>query len=343
MMRIRVLGGGWYGCHISAALLAAGHDVELHETAATLFAGASGSNPARCHLGFHYPRSFETRTACLIHQVDFMGVYGHLTRGVPVNVYAVAAESSLVDFGTYLHVLRGQADFIVIRKPEEFGLRDVEGAVLTGERHVIIDKVRTHFETLLGDRVVFGQTTANVDDPWWDLTIDCTFSALDGERIDRYEPCLTVLLEGEADRAVTIMDGPFPSIYPWDESRKLSSLTSALHTPLTKDCKRYEMAQSIIRNTPAREIEIRGELMFEQICRFWPEARDRYRIVDHRLAIRAMPKSAADTRLCDVVPAGERSFRVRAGKIDAIFHAERVINGIIRDGKQYAKHMHMVA
>lgn len=335
-MRIRVLGGGWYGCSLAAALIRERHNVELHEIADRLFAGASGGNPARLHLGFHYPRSEETRQACLTHQADFMLVYGHLTRGVPVNIYAVAQESSQVDFGTYCRVLKGDVEFIRIAKVEEFGLRNIDGALLTGERHIVIDEARRHFETKLAGRVKLNQTTAGPDDAW-DMTIDCTFSAMDADRIDRYEPCVTVLLEGPADRALTVMDGPFPSIYPWDESQNLSSLTSALYTPLSKECRSYAAAKYMLDQQGADEITHRGHLMVRQMAEFWPESLDRYRIAGHRLSIRAMPKSAADTRLCSVTRAGDRTLRVRAGKIDAVFHAERLVLDVLRGARQPMK------
>jgi hypothetical protein len=43
------------------------------------------------------------------------------------------------------------------------------------------------------------------------------------------------------------------------------------------------------------------------------------------MAIRAMPRSAAAARLVNVVRVGERAIRVRAGKLDAIFAAERCV------------------
>ena len=144
-MRIRVLGGGWYGSHISLALKRRGHDVELHEVADHLFAGASGANPARLHLGFHYPRSKLTRAACQDHQAMFMERYGFLTRSVQVNIYAVAEHDSQVDFGTYCQVLRGEVEFVNVVKPSEFGLKGVEGALLTGERHILIHRAILFF------------------------------------------------------------------------------------------------------------------------------------------------------------------------------------------------------
>lgn len=328
-MRIRVLGGGWYGCSIALALIADGHDVELHEVADRLFAGASGANPARLHAGFHYPRSRLTRAFCQEHHAAFMERYGHLTRGVPVNVYAVAAEDSMLDFGTYTQVLRGEVEFVTVERPGELGLRKVEGAVLTGERHIVIDLARAHFTEALEGRARFGVPPGLVDDRAWDWTLDCTFCANDGTNVDRYEPCLTALLEGPTERAVTIMDGPFPSIYPWNEIRGLSSLTSAKWTPFAKCGTRAE-AEAVLTNVSVREVERRAECMLGQLAEYWPEVLERYRIVDHRLSIRAMPRSGADARLVDVVRVGERALRVRAGKIDAILHAERVVREMVQ-------------
>ncbi len=324
-MNIRVLGGGWYGCHLALALLRAGHQVQLHELADHLFAGASGANPARLHKGFHYPRSRLTRAACQDHAEAFMAAYGHLTRTVPVNVYAVAAHDSLVDFGTYLQVLRGEVEFVTCDRPAELGLEGVEGAVLTGERHVVIDQARQHFTDALGDVVRFHTPAGLVDDPAWDTTIDCTFCANDAEAIDRYEPCVTVLVHGPTDKAVTIMDGPFPSLYPWDEARGLSSLTSARWTPLSKTCRTWAQAQQQLRNVNELDLSARICAMFDQLCEYWPDARRLYRLADYRLAVRAMPRSGADARLVDVVPVGQRAMRVRAGKIDAIFRAEHLV------------------
>ncbi len=322
-MKIRVLGGGWYGAHVTD-VLKENHEVELWEISRSLFSGASGSNPARVHLGFHYPRSGVTRAACQENHVAFMERYGHLTRGIPVNIYAVAADNSQVDFSTYCQVMQG-VDFIRIDKPEEYGLRGVEGAVLTGERHVLIADARRYFEARLADVVRYG--THPGDDPGkFDWTIDCTFCANDAEAVDRYEPCMMVLLHGPANRAVTIMDGPFPSIYPWNEAEGLSSLTSAKWTPFSKDCRTYAEARSVldkVRSDPVAQD--RAVNMFDQMCEYWPDVRQRYKIVDVKFGIRAMPKSAADSRIVDVVKTGERVLRVRAGKIDAVFTAEKII------------------
>jgi hypothetical protein len=330
-MRIRVLGGGWYGCTIADHLISLGHDVSLHESKLQLFAGASGGNPARLHLGFHYPRSGATIKACLDHHAEFMDRYGFLTRGVPTNIYAVAAEQSLVDYQQYVHAFAGRIQFIEV-EPATYGLVNVEGAVLTGERHIVIEEARAHFEKKLAGHIKFNDKPLLIDDPDYALTIDCTFCANDAENIDRFEPCVTALLFGPTEKAVTIMDGPFGSIYPWNETHGLSSLTSASLTPITKTCREYAKARQMLDALNARDVIERGEAMMNQMAHYWPACRDLYRIVDFKLSIRAMPKSAADTRLVDVVRVGQRALRVRAGKIDAVFHAAREIENFIKWG-----------
>lgn len=330
-MRVKVLGGGWYGCSIAAGLLARGVDVELHECAERLFAGASGSNPARLHQGQHYPRSKLTRAFCQEHHAAFMERYGHLTRSVPINLYAVASDDSYLDFGTYTQVLKNEIEFITVYDPSEFGLQNVEGAILTGERHIVIREAREYFTGLLGKRVRFNRPafpTPEVRE--WDWIIDCTFCARDSYNIDRYEACVTYLLEGAGQdfRAVTVMDGPFPSLYPWDEPYGLSSLTSAKLTPI-KRCETWQEAQDVLKATSSAALVERGEEMLEQMAHYWPLAQDAYSVVGWRLAVRAMPKSAADARLVDIVQIGDSCLRVRAGKIDAVIHAEQQVATII--------------
>ena len=324
-MKIRVLGCGFYGAHIARALLRDGHKVEVHEIAPHIFAGASGAIPARLHIGCHYPRSRLTRAACLDHREAFMAEYGFLTRSVALNLYAIAANHSLVDFDQYVATLRNEIEFLTVHDPAEFGLQNVEGAIQVAERHIVTDKAREYFETELGSVVKLNTKPGVVDSKEWDWTLDATFCANDSAGVDRYEPCLVVLLKGPTDRAVTIMDGPFPSLYPWKEEDGLCSLSSALWTPFSKECRTWQEARDILARITRDEIRQQSESMIASMATFYPAIMENYTIADHRLSIRAMPLSGADTRLVDVVPIGQRALRIRAGKIDAIIAAEHMI------------------
>lgn len=166
----------------------------------------------------------------------------------------------------------------------------------------------------------------DVDSPDFDVTIDCTFCALDGANIDRYEPCVTGLLKGPVDKSVTIMDGPFPSVYVFNEDEGLLSITSAKWTPLDK-CKTYADARAVLDHTSEDDIVDRCYSMIEDMSYYYPFI-SHYQLVGWGTAIRAMPLSGSDARLVDVVQ-GPKSIRIRAGKLDAIFHAAREIERLL--------------
>jgi hypothetical protein len=256
-----------------------------------------------------------------------MKFYGHLTRHVPVNLYCIASYDSLLDFGTYTQILSNDIEYITVLDTKEFGLQNVEGAILTGERHIIVDKARDFFLEELGDNVSFN-TSVDKNGNDFDITIDCTFCARDELDIDRFELCLTVLLSGPSDKAVTIMDGPFPSLYPWDEENNISSLTSAKWTPIDRFAT-WRGAKDKLEYIHSNAILHHRNMMIEQMSFFYPSIMD-YKVEDCRLAIRAMPRSACDARLVDIARIDDKTIRVRAGKIDAIFSAYETIMSMIR-------------
>lgn len=319
-MKIRVLGAGFYGCHIAVTLMEAGHEVHVHETNNTIFGGASGKIPARLHLGFHYPRSKKTREACQKHVPEFMEQYGRFTRAVNTNIYAIAEGASLVDYPQYVATLKGEVSFEEI-DPSEYGLKHVEGAILTKERHIVTDQIKAYFEAKLTKNITFHKPTGIVDNPDYDLTVDATFCANDSAGIDRYEPCVVGVLEGPVNTAVTIMDGPFSSLYPWNEEKGLSSLSSAKWTPFTKECKTWGEAKYILDNLTQKEKLAQAQGMFDDLSEYYPALWGLYKSAGVMTSIRAMPLSGADTRLVDIVKVGEKAVRVRAGKIDAIVQA----------------------
>lgn len=326
-MKIAVKGGGWYGCHIAMSLLRDGHDVTLYEKH-HLFAGASGAIPARIHRGYHYPRSGATRTACIEHLAEFEDAYRTLIRYPPLNFYAVAAYDSLVDFATYKLVCGetpGLKDTLTANSCAALGIQNIEGALRVTEGHVLIGPVRAYFTEILGQHVVYGE-----EPPPDVLAIDCTFCANHNVGVARYEPCVTFLYEGPTDMALTIMDGPFPSLYPWDEHRRLLSLTSARHTPFCR-AETYEEARAALNAVTAASLAARRVLMEDDFATYFPAFRDVYRNVDALFGIRAMPRSASDARLVECRWVESRTIAVRAGKIDAVFAAVRQIQGMLQD------------
>jgi hypothetical protein len=327
-MKIRIVGAGFYGCHLAKDLLDAGHDVEVHESRSGIFQGASGSIPARIHQGFHYPRSKKTRDACLRHADEFEKHYAPFIRSVGTNIYAIAQDRSLVDFEQYVDTLSHEVPFEIIRDLEHYGLQNVEGALLTEEKHIVTDDVRAYYEKELGPVLKFGIKPDQIDDPKYDLTVDATFCAYDNEYIDRFEPCVVGLLEGDCDTAVTIMDGPFGSLYPWNPDKRQLSLSSAKYTPFSKSCRTYQEAQAILHQQTNWDRTKRIGDMAEDVAKYYPKIKN-FEIKKAMVSVRAMPLSGADTRLIDILKIGKTGLRVRAGKIDAVVEAAAKIRSMI--------------
>ncbi len=321
-MKIRVVGGGWYGCHLAAALIAEGHEVTLFERADRLFAGASGGNQGRLHLGFHYPRDAATREDARDSFGVFMAAYGHLTRAVPINIYAVAKDRSLIDWRTYAATMRASGLGFLEVDGADYGLGNVEGAMLTGERVVLADAARDYFTERLAGRVELGVEVERFDDGDWDRTIDCTYGGLAGPPVEWVEPCILLLFAGAGDVAVTVMDGPEGcSVYPYAPGTV--SLTSVCETPFAR-CPTMAEARATMS---AVDHELIGEVQrrtVARIRRYLPGFEETYGYSGYAVAARVKPVSSSDRR-ATVVSGEGRVISVFPGKISGVFEAERAV------------------
>lgn len=325
-MRIRVVGAGWYGSHIALALLREGHDVVVYERHEQAFAGASGHNQSRLHRGFHYPRCFWTRSRALTDYDEFMRHYGHLTNPVRTNIYAVAKNVSMIDWMTYKLTMHSTGiDFLEVG-PEDYGLANCEGAMLTGERLIVQDRARDWFTDKLGAALHLDHEVETIRDPGYDVTIDCTFGMFGTHPVEWVEPCVMLIFSGPTDRAVTIMDGPEGvSLYPFDEQHV--SLTSVSETPFAR-CETMADAYRAIGTLTPQKIDQIKKRMIARLDAFWPSFADAYRFHSHVTAPRVKPISASDRRACVVTP-NDDVITVFPGKISGVFEAERRVLDIL--------------
>lgn len=329
--RIRIIGGGWYGCHIAATLKEEGHEVTLFEKAGRLFAGASGNNQSRLHLGFHYPRDWNTRVEALSDSVKFMRAYGNMTRAVGCNVYSVAEEVSLIDYVTYRQIMEQSGNQFVEIRPDDFGMANTSGAMLTGERLILEDDAADFFENALCENVVLNQEITDLsEDDGFDWTVDCTFGAFGTHDVEWFEPCVMVLYEGDDDFALTVMDGPMgASIYPWYLPDTVS-LTCVEHTPIHRS-KTMEEALSKIDHFRRSEVRKDGvrHRMEERVSRYYPAFTREYVHQGFALSVRVKPKSGSDRRAFVISRPNQHVIRVFPGKITGILGAARHVKTMI--------------
>ena len=206
-MRVAIAGAGWFGCHIASELILGGHEVTVFEASDDVFTGTSGMNQNRLHLGFHYPRSYQTREQSKKGFRLFVEQYPELSVPVPSNVYAIAEERSLVDFETYRQVMDATEIEYSVRAPSDFGLVGVSGAITCQERLVATGRARKHFREFLQPFRRLREPVTSVkavrlgilvNGEHFDAIVSCTWGNLEShEKVDmRYESCLMLLYRG---------------------------------------------------------------------------------------------------------------------------------------------------
>jgi len=332
---IAIIGGGWYGAHLAWSLRNLGFGVRLFEQSGRLMNAASGNNQFRLHMGFHYARHHGTRQQSREGFLRFVERYPTLSNPVENNIYAIPTRDSLIDFSTYKLIMASSGiDFVELRNIPEV-LTNVDGAILTPERVVMISRARAFFMERLSDIVTFGRRVEHVTDLGhaievdgepFDFAIDATWGHLAPLSIEcSYEPTVLLYYETrESFPAITLVDGPLSSIYPTDDPN-IYTLSSVTHTPLgsfsspglarnaqdrvtrtTIDAKRYEMEHQIHQNVPT--------------------FLERFRFVGVQLSMKTKPLGRSDDRSCYVEKRG-RLLSVLSGKIDTVFHAtERILS-----------------
>ena len=147
-----IIGGGWYGCHIAHSLVEKGFKVTLFEAQSDLFLGSSGNNSFRLHAGYHYPRSAFTRSQIKSGLEKFVKRYANQIVPLKNNVYAISDSESVLDFGTYTSILKGNGNVFESFDAHELGICNVEGALRTSEEYAImVDTPREYFRNALVD------------------------------------------------------------------------------------------------------------------------------------------------------------------------------------------------
>lgn len=312
MKPITIVGGGWFGCHIAASLLKRGIEFTLVEQADRLFAGASGHNQNRLHLGFHYPRSAITRRQSYEGYYKFREAYPSLSRHLGVNAYAVANDS-LMDFESYVSVMGRQHAF-QLTDPAMLQLANVEGCVLTEERMIRTDEARQCFTKLLQNHVQFN---TRLEAAPAGTLINCTYQAPGRQ----YEPCLVLVYQTTLHRAITIVDGPFYSIYPAGVG--VSTLYGVQESRLGT-WPTHAHAQNRLAVVNEDEVRRKRWDMEAGVSKYCPAFQELYTYTGWYGSIRCLEKNQADARVCHVRQQGD-VIHVLSGKIDSIFYAEQEV------------------
>lgn len=321
-MRIAVIGAGWFGCHLACHLLRAGHAVTVYERDG-VFAGASGNNQDRVHLGFHYPRSYRTRLEIAMCHDRFVAEYP--TVAVADNIYAVAHDSGL-DAQTYLIVCGSAGLYYGYAEPAEYGLCGVERAIRVGERVVDTAAVARRFRNTLASHlrreevriIVRGDDAPRVNDAPYDAVLNCTNLRLaDAYLPVYYEAAMILEVAGPAAHpSFTVMDGAFPTLLATAVPGRYT-VSHVTHTAVAK-CDTFAAARGALERV---DWKARAGLFLDELEKFYPAARRRFEPTGWRGAVRTKPINGTDSRECLTHAAG-RVMTVVCGKFMSVYIAE---------------------
>jgi hypothetical protein len=319
-MRIAIVGGGWVGCHL-ALKLKEHHDVCIFEKNNSLFKETSYNNQNRLHLGYHYSRNYKTRELCKDTFNRFLQDYEHLTEIVENNYYCVTNKST-IDFKTFQYIF-DSFDCV------QTNLDNIEGCIATEERYINFQKAFDFFNTELSNICLFDVKVESLQKLKleYDLVINATNNFLNSVDFGFFEKTITLIYKKLTKvnfGAITLVDGRFFSIYPYDNKDKYT-LSDVEHTPIkifrsVDDLNSYKINSDIVsekRFYMEKKVVEYYPNFLSDFCfdgffistksKFFSESADRY------------PKITIDGNLVNCF----------TGKIQGIYVIEDFIKGII--------------
>jgi glycine/D-amino acid oxidase-like deaminating enzyme len=260
-----VIGGGMIGCSIALYLRKFMPGVRILERSGELLGGASYSNQARVHNGYHYPRSFLTALRSRVNYPRFLKDYDECVDRSFTKYYAVGRNFSHVtaeQFVTFCRRIGAPVaaappavkklfsaslvedvfaveecafDATLLRDRLAADLARVEVDVRTGAEAVrvapaaggglLLSYREDGVERELRARYVFNCTYARLND----LLRDSDLPTIP-LRHELTEMALVEVPEVLRELGITIMCGPFFSLMPFP-ARKLHTLSHVRYTP----------------------------------------------------------------------------------------------------------------
>ncbi|NBO78862.1 MAG: hypothetical protein EBV27_04390, partial [Actinobacteria bacterium] len=180
---------------------------------------------------YHYPRSQETIHECQIGYNKFIEKYEEVVENT--KSYYIIANDSLTSYEKFKRTFN--AIDVVSHEtilPVILNKSKIQGDIVqTNEKVLNPWKAREMFMRELGSCIVSSVSTV------YDKIYDCTYGQLIPEKNFVYEICVVGVVKLKVaceSFGITVMDGPYFSIYPYNQSNNLYTLTHVTLTPVYK-------------------------------------------------------------------------------------------------------------
>lgn len=349
--KVLIIGAGWYGCYLAKLLSMYNIRYKILETANEIFTGSSSRNQNRLHLGFHYPKSDSTIQECVEGYERFHQEFAEMIIPNPDNNYYIHRNSKVnsadflakyVDFGI---------PFTQISTPAYINSDTLSSAIQVDEKVVDYLRAREYFtKAIPAGAIVFAYAphklhltadSVKYDGEEYDLLMDCSYGqspyaqqifANDHSYQLVYEMCLSLVYEKKKDTeiSITVMDGPFYSLYPYpnDENRKLYTLTDVEFSPFYSEYTAPNDA--LVESFQTIDHTDRINQMESKILKDYPGFLQDFQRVDSFISRKTKFQNTTDDRSVIYATHG-KSIAIVGGKITGIFKLEGIIKklGII--------------
>ena len=253
---ICIIGAGFYGCFIAKKISEnfKNFEIEVFEKNNNLITEAGKNNQYRLHLGFHYPRSVQTIKQTQEGSKIFIKEFKNFISKPKKNIYLIH-KKSLTSFSKYKNIFKKlNVNFKEINLNQIDFLKNKEmyqGAINTSEQVILIDKLVPWLRKIIKKncKVHLNNQIRKIDSKKgeifdrnnnakkFDYIINTTYTnpnfGLRKKYKIKYEIAGMVKIKNTLkNTAITIMDGPFVSIYPRNNSE--ASISSVKYTPIKK-------------------------------------------------------------------------------------------------------------
>jgi hypothetical protein len=337
-----IIGTGIYGCHAAMILKRLNIDFRIADITNDFFTGSSSKNQNRLHQGFHYSRSFSTRHECMNGFLKFKETYPMAVYDFPNNYYFID-KNSLIDYKTYKHIYTYEKipfeEHHVPSIPFEYDHSKFDGpALLITESYVDFKALTEHFKQELSSSLIpdYDPELLQLDpiikykNQEYSHLIDCTYYQLDIPQSPPqdliYELCISLLYKCKSPQlfAMTVMDGPFWSLYPYDPTNSIYTLTDVTYTPMIKT-KYIKQIRNFQESLTDKKI-INSKNIFEtRIIKYIPKFKDIFEYHGFYTSLKTKPNTGSDDRSLLFTSPRPDIWRFCGGKLTGIFAMEDIM------------------
>ncbi len=248
---IAVIGAGIFGCTAALALAKTGYKVVLFERLPDIIMGTSENNTNRIHQGFHYPRDMKTAIECRDNYRRFETEFREALIDDYPNIYCIAEKFSYTskeEFIKFCDALGLSYSMIDLNRFDvkingcNLGISCQETIIDSDLlRNMLISKIKNIRNLMLscntevatikknGPQYELSFLSEAQSKESFDAVVNCSYANISTlteqlgyeVRDSQYEYTVVPIIDLDfSPRAITIMDGPFMTLFPYGKTKK---------------------------------------------------------------------------------------------------------------------------